>query len=134
MYISKVLIKNYRIFKSDKEYEMLTDELANLVNEVPSTNEEKDLIETDNFNKIDLTEVSTSRDNNDNLEEKLFQNLSDTKEYSIYRVYTMKEDDTLELIYEKFNITKETLAEYNDLDNLKIGSKLIIPNSQNSDN
>lgn len=113
--------------RSDKEYEMLTDELANLVNEVPSTNEEKDLIETDNFNKIDLTKVSTSRDNNDNLEEKLFQNLSDTKEYSIYRVYTMKEDDTLELIYEKFNITKETLAEYNDLDNLTVGTKIIIP-------
>ena len=49
------------------------------------------------------------------------------KEYSIYRVYTVKEDDTLDLIYDKFNTNKETLMDYNDLDNITVGSKIIIP-------
>ena len=39
----------------------------------------------------------------------------------------MKDDDTLEYIYEKYNVNKEILAMYNDLDNLKVGSKIIIP-------
>ncbi len=66
--------------------------------------------------------------NNDNekIEKELFTP-SDTFEYSIYRVYTMKDDDTLEYIYEKYNVNKEILAMYNDLDNLKVGSKIIIP-------
>ena len=53
--------------------------------------------------------------------------MSDEKEYSIYRVYTVKEDDTLDLIYDKFNTNKETLMDYNDLDNISVGSKIIIP-------
>lgn len=57
----------------------------------------------------------------------LFQEIDTKKEFSIYRVYTMKEDDTLELIYEKFNTTKEILNDYNDLTNLTPGTKLIIP-------
>ena len=61
------------------------------------------------------------------IEKELFENTNKEKEYSIYRVYTMKEEDTLELIYEKFNTTKELLMDYNDLDNLVIGSKIIIP-------
>ena len=61
------------------------------------------------------------------IESDLFENTSCEKEYSIYRVYTMKEEDTLELIYEKFNTNKELLQDYNDLDNLVIGSKIIIP-------
>lgn len=59
----------------------------------------------------------------------LFQEIDNTKEFSIYRVYTMKDDDTLELIYEKFNTTKEILSDYNDLNNLSPGMKIIIPAS-----
>ena len=60
-------------------------------------------------------------------EDELLENMSDEKEYSIYRVYTVKEDDTLDLIYDKFNTNKETLMDYNDLDNISVGSKIIIP-------
>ena len=62
------------------------------------------------------------------LEEELLNNMDSKKEYSIYRVYTMKEDDTIDSILDKYNITKELLSDYNDLDNLKVGDKIIIPN------
>ena len=57
----------------------------------------------------------------------LFKETSDEKEYSIYRVYIVTNNDTLDKILEKYNITKEELSHYNDLDNIKPGNKLIIP-------
>ena len=97
--------------RTPKEFTMLDQELNEVIKEIPIVKEE---------NKTYQEESKTYE------ESKLFKT-DDTKEYSIYRVYTMKQDDTLELIYEKFNVNKEILADYNDLDNLKVGSKLIIP-------
>ena len=37
------------------------------------------------------------------------------------------EGDTIDKIIEKYNITKEELEKYNDLGDIKIGDKLIIP-------
>ena len=51
----------------------------------------------------------------------------DETEYSVYRVYTVKEEDTIDLILEKFGISRDLLLDYNDLDNIKTGSKIIIP-------
>ena len=60
----------------------------------------------------------------------LFKEANDNeKEYSIYRVYIVKEGDTLSKILEKYNLTSEELSHYNDLDNLKPGIKLIIPST-----
>ena len=78
-------------------------------------------------NDIDVNINSNVKVNNKELEKELFDNLSDEHEYSIYRVYTVKEDDTVDLILEKFNISRDMLSLYNDLDNLVVGSKLIIP-------
>ena len=61
------------------------------------------------------------------LEEELLSNMDSNPEYSIYRVYTMKEEDTIDSILDKYKVTKEILSDYNDLDNLKIGDKIIIP-------
>ena len=97
--------------RTPKEFTMLEQELDEVIKEIPVVKEET---------KTYQEETKTYE------ESKLFKT-DDTKEYSIYRVYTMKQDDTLELIYEKFNVNKEILADYNDLDNLKVGSKLIIP-------
>lgn len=47
--------------------------------------------------------------------------------YSIYRVYIVKEGDTIESILNKYNITKEELGKYNDLTEIKYKDKLIIP-------
>lgn len=59
----------------------------------------------------------------------LFKQTDDAKEYSIYRVYTVEENDTLDSILDKYKITKDELEKYNDLSNLKVGTKLIIPST-----
>ena len=53
----------------------------------------------------------------------------DEKEYSIYRVYTVNENDTLESILDKYKVTREDIEQYNDLQNVKKGTKLIIPST-----
>ena len=58
----------------------------------------------------------------------LFTSLKDSEEtYSTYSVYIIRKEETLESIMSKFKITKEDLEAYNDLNNIGIGSKLIIP-------
>ncbi|MCM1371120.1 MAG: LysM peptidoglycan-binding domain-containing protein [Clostridium sp.] len=47
--------------------------------------------------------------------------------YVTYSIYIVRETDTIDTILNKYNIDKETLAEYNDIKELKIGDKLIIP-------
>lgn len=48
-------------------------------------------------------------------------------EFSTYRVYILREEDTLETVMIKYGVSKEALEEYNNLNELKIGDKLIIP-------
>ncbi len=48
-------------------------------------------------------------------------------EFSTYRVYILREEDTLETVMMKYGVSKEELEEYNHLNELKIGDKLIIP-------
>ena len=60
--------------------------------------------------------------------EDLFKEIkTDEKEYSIYRVYTVLENETLEYIMDKYKVTKDDLVYYNDLENIHPGVKLIIP-------
>ena len=57
----------------------------------------------------------------------LFKENNNEKEYSVYRVYLVSDNDTLESILNKYKVTKEDLEPYNDLSKLKPGVKLIIP-------
>lgn len=60
--------------------------------------------------------------------ESLFDNMETTKEtYKSYKIYIVREGDDLELIMEKYSITKDLLEQYNDLKEIKIGDKIIIP-------
>ena len=120
--------KNCSISIDDFTYEIINDEslrvnISVMLDDL-DIKEEKEIIKVEDDN---LDNKINNDINIDYVEPELFSNLKDENEYSIYRVYTVKEDDTIDLILEKFNVTKDILAEYNDLDNLKIGSKIIIP-------
>lgn len=74
-----------------------------------------------NINLNKLTSNSTSVSS-------IFSSLASNEEtFSTYYVYIVRENDTLEFIMDKYKITRDLLQNYNDLDNIKIGSKLIIP-------
>ena len=66
----------------------------------------------------------------ENAYELINQNTFNTS-YMTYRVYIVRENDTVESIIDKYNITKEELSKYNVLNNINIGDKLIIPNERN---
>ena len=48
--------------------------------------------------------------------------------YVTYNVYIMRDNDNIETILDKYKITKEELEKYNDLSELKVGDKILIPN------
>ena len=57
----------------------------------------------------------------------LFNTNSDTEEYITYQIYIIREGDTVDSIIAKYDIDVESLKEYNDISDLKIGDKVIIP-------
>ena len=57
----------------------------------------------------------------------LFNTNSDTEEYITYQIYIIREGDTVDSIVAKYDIDIESLKEYNDISDLKIGDKVIIP-------
>ncbi len=71
------------------------------------------------------------REDSDLVEEKinsLFNQFnSDSEVYVTYNVFILRDGDSLESIMEKYDVTEEELKKYNDLSDLKIGDKLIIP-------
>ena len=81
-----------------------------------------------------VTEPTMKEDNsNKQVMDSIFSAFANTEEtYSTYSVYILREDDNLEEVIAKYNTNREVLSEYNDLDNLKVGSKLIIPTSVES--
>lgn len=57
----------------------------------------------------------------------IFDNMDENEGYVVYKVHIVTENDTIESIIEKYNTTKESLETYNNLNDLKIGDKLIVP-------
>ncbi|MFI3307912.1 MAG: LysM domain-containing protein [Mycoplasmatota bacterium] len=60
----------------------------------------------------------------------LFDNLTYTDTYTTYKVYIVREGDDLNSILEKYSVTKEMIIPYNDLTEIKLGDKLIIPSNE----
>ena len=57
----------------------------------------------------------------------IFENIDNSDSYVTYHVYIVKETDTIDTIMERFNVKKENLELYNDIENINPGAKLIIP-------
>lgn len=58
----------------------------------------------------------------------LFSSLKDDEDtFATYSVYILRQEETLQTIIEKYKVTKEELEDYNDLSNITVGSKIIIP-------
>ena len=47
--------------------------------------------------------------------------------YVTYNVHIVRNDDNVDSICAKYNVTKEELAYYNELKEIKMGDKLIVP-------
>lgn len=58
----------------------------------------------------------------------IFSSISNDNAYVTYNVFILRDGDTIDSILLKYNIDIEQLKKYNDIDDLKVGDKLIIPN------
>lgn len=127
---------------NDFYYEVIDNNILSIDIEVLIDNLEE-IKENENMNenseKIIDIEDDRNLDIETPLEEKtketvssIFENLDDNENYVTYKVHIITENDTTESIIQKYEITNEKLEMYNDLSELKIGDKLIIPtNDQN---
>lgn len=91
------------------------------------------------FKEIDTPIVATmKKEGNDKMDNEktdmksLFDNIDDKNEtYSTYKVCVLRENETVEGIMQKYSVTKDILELYNNLSELKIGDKIIIPSLTN---
>lgn len=78
-------------------------------------------------NDFEEKEKSLKNQNQSNVSS-IFSSLTSNEEtFSTYYVYIVRESDTVESIVDKYKTTREELQNYNDLNDVKVGSKLIIP-------
>lgn len=122
----------------DFYYEVVNDRVLSIHIEVSIDNLEEKIIEKEEQiveieernNNIEQTsnnlEIERCIEEENPISSVLSSNEIET--YKSYTVYIVRENDTVEGILMKYNITKEELEIYNDLEELKIGDKLIIPN------
>ena len=121
-----------------EEIEVLTTE-ESAKEELPSFEEVEELPSLENIaikeevpvmmeEAIEVEPTMKEDTNNKQVMDSIFSAFANTDEtYSTYSVYILREDDNLEEVMAKYNTNREVLSEYNDLDNLKVGAKLIIP-------
>lgn len=87
--------------------------------------------------KEEVEEVKEVVEKERNVKEKIesiFSSFSkDSEIYVTYNVYIVRDGDTIESILDKYGVDIEELKKYNDLSELKLGDKLIIPNSYERD-
>lgn len=121
--------------------ETLKEERNEKVNEEPKENnskEQQELKKEENEKEKnkernektndETTEPATDEEKDSNVSESLFAKLDTTSEtYKTYSIYIVREDDSLEDIMKKYNVKRENLEEYNNLSEVKKGTKLIIP-------
>ena len=89
-----------------------------------------ELVETidDKKNKKEITSIENKKDMNNNYKiADLFKELNEEDVFSTYKVYILREDDTIEKVLELYGISRDILEKYNDIDNIEVGDKLIIP-------
>ena len=53
------------------------------------------------------------------------------KNYTTYRVYIVRDGDTIQDIVERYSVSIELLKEYNVINDIKVGDKIIIPYEKN---
>ena len=110
-----------------KREEVPEEELrtSNMPLDIP---EEKNIVpEKAEVKSPDISNTEESREETINIGTDLFSNLDSTETYTTYYVYIVKEGDTLEKILTKYEISKEDFENYNDINNIKPGEKVIIP-------
>lgn len=117
--------------------EALTNEKSERGEEVPGEREipklSDQIIEMPEEVKEEIKEIPRVQENiTEEIKNSLAANfLADDEKYVTYKVHIVRENETIETIKETYNVTIEEIEKYNAIDNIMIGTKLLIPTSSN---
>ena len=115
----------------DSEEKMTLDDVESVENEKEVQSIAVNSVDTENIKKEKTILVKNESDDMKTDGASLFSSFdSSTETYSTYSIYLVRENDSIENIMTKYNTTREQLEEYNDLSDMKIGSKIIIPSNK----
>ncbi len=110
-----------------KELEAVDRNVVEIESEEKSDIRE-DVVDSINENEIINMEIDEEKEDNQNINTtNIFETIDDTENYVTYKVYIVREEDTVETIMTKYNISKDKLELYNNIENINKGDKLIIP-------
>lgn len=106
----------------EKEFEIPTKP----VEEVQTSRIDNTLDNEESSNLVEKDDDSTEENNNTN--DSVFFNIDNSCEtYGTFIVYMVRQNETINSIIEKYNTTIEEIEKYNDIKDISIGTKLIIP-------
>lgn len=119
------------ILVDDLKEKCLIDEIKEDIKEQETTN--LDVLELREEFKQDVPEPVDEIVLDDKIEQKETLIFKDNYQeaYMTYKVYIVREGDTIESILDKYSITLDNLSKYNVINELNIGDKLIISNEKN---
>lgn len=144
----KYKLDNAVIDIEDFYYEIVNNSILRINIEASLDKIEEILIEEPLIEKINLEDLLEENNNIEELREEkedinmetercieeekeiipnLFDNINIEETYNTYKICIVRENDTLESIMEKYSVNKDTLELYNDISEIKLGDKIIIP-------
>lgn len=137
LHLKMFLDMNYQEIEIKEDIED-NEEIDNMINDLMDKDSTTDIKSPSEFhNEVMLDNVIDSKEEvstKEKVSEKNFNTIfNEVKEsnFSKYKVYIMRSEDTLESILVKYNVTMDEIKEYNDIDNINIGSKIVIPYNKN---
>lgn len=134
--IENVDINSIKIDVNDFTYDIKGDDILNVKIDLSFEYEEQELPEIEeDIKDIEIIEdrIPESIEDNKIQKEEIIEEVKNSEDtYIMYHVYVIDENDTIDSICQKFNVTKEILHDYNEFDELTIGNKLLIPECNES--
>ena len=120
-------IKKEEREEDKSEDEILDAECDTIINEAieDNTQTESETLEDETREEQKTEEIPENLTN----EENVIMNAIDEKEndFVTYHIHIMQENETIEAICSKYNVSSNVVEEYNDLKNITYGDKIIIP-------
>ena len=97
------------------------------VDNLPEENESETKSSDEELDREIEEMITKTEDNLSESNTKIIESMTSENTYVTYHVYVVNEEDTIEGICQKFNVSKESLHEYNEFESISVGDKLLIP-------
>ncbi len=123
------------VLKKELDQDFIREEVLETTQEETTLKEETVMDAKENIDKIsEETQMQVGDINEDEKKtskevmHSIFSVFKDADEtFSTYSVYILREEDTLDDVLNRYNVSREEAALYNNLEELRVGSKLILP-------